>query len=59
MLTIVEHTEQVVEAFLKKVEVAFSSDVKAVEARVAALEAKLAPKKASAPVAPVVAPETK
>lgn len=59
MQTIIEHIEEVAGNLIKKLELAFSSDVKALEARVAAIEAKLLPKEAPAPVAPVKTPETK
>ncbi len=53
MQTIIEHIEEVAGNLIKKLELAFSSDVKALEARVSALEAYFSTAK---PVAAAVTP---
>jgi hypothetical protein len=58
MQTIIEHIEEVAGNLIKKLELAFSSDVKALEARVSALEAYFVNAKPAKPAKPVVvAPE--
>ena len=62
MQTIIEHIEEVAGNLIKKLELAFSSDVKALEVRVSALEAYFVNAKPAAvssePLKPVE-PETK